>query len=375
MKHLLIGLFAFISSCVFSQASVHDLIICKSTDGINWTNNALLQDSSGVPSIAQSTTGVIYCAFQWFPPPNTPTNTAFDKIAIKQSSDGGLTWSAPQLANFIGFPTTYKRPFDPTLVLADNGNIRMYFSSSKTGTLMALDSTVHCYSAISPDGINYTYEGVRVLVKDSITIDPAVAKFGSVWHYTAPRAAPQDGAHHFISADGMAWTRTTTIASNFNRNWTGNLFTEGSALNFYGTPNPYTNSIWRNQTLDGFTWNGYVNCVGPITVSTIQADPAVFKVGPANYIMVYVSKQSAVGINEKSQTDLSVNIFPNPSANQINIKTEEKILAIKIIDANGKLIYSQQNANKTIESHLPTGLYTIEIETEKGKTTRKIIIE
>lgn len=375
MKKLFVIVSVFISSNIFSQANLHDLIICKSSDGVNWTNNALLQDSSGVPSIAQSTTGVIYCAFQWFPAPQSPTNTAHDKIAIKQSTDGGLTWSAPQLANFIGFPGTYKRPFDPTLVLADNGNIRMYFSSSKTGTLMALDSTVHCYSAISADGINYTYEGVRVLVKDSITIDPAVAKFGSVWHYSAPRAAPQHGAHHFLSNDGMAWTRTTTIGSDFNHNWTGNFLTDGSALNFYGTPNPWTNQIWRNQTLDGFTWNGYVNCVGPITVSTIQADPAVFKVGPANYIMVYVSKQSAVGINENSEADLSVSIFPNPSANQINIKTEEKIISVKIIDANGKLIYSQQNANKTIENHLQAGLYTLEVETEKGKAIRKIIIE
>lgn len=375
MKKLLVIIFAFISTTIFSQANLHDLIICKSTDGINWTNNTLFQDSSGVPSIAQSTTGVIYCAFQWFPAPQSPTNTAHDKIAIKQSSDGGLTWSNPVLANFIGFPTTYKRPFDPTIVLADNGNIRMYFSSSKTGTLMALDSTVHCYSAISADGINYTYEGVRVLVKDSITIDPAVAKFGSTWHYSAPRAAPQHGAHHFLSADGIAWTRTTTIGSDFSHNWTGNFFTEGSALNFYGTPNPWTNAIWRNQTLDGFTWNGYVNCVGPITVNSIQADPAVFKVGTANYIMVYVSKYSAVGINENSQANLSVNIFPNPSANQINIKTEEKIIGVKIVDALGKLIYSQQNSNKIIETRLQAGLYSVEIETEKGKAVRKLIIE
>ena len=375
MKKLLVIVFAFVSTTIFSQANAHDLIICKSTDGMNWTNNALLQDSSGVPSIAQSTTGVIYCAFQWFPAPATPTNPSHDKIAIKQSSDGGLTWSAPVLANFIGFPGTYKRPFDPTVVLADNGNIRMYFSSSKTGTLMALDSTVHCYSAISPDGINYTYEGVRVLVKDSITIDPAVAKFGATWHYTAPRAAPQDGAHHFISADGMAWTRTTTIASNFNRNWTGNLFTDGSTLNFYGTPNPWTNQIWRNQTMDGFTWAGYVNCVGPVTSASIQADPAVFKVGTANYIMVYCSKQSLLSVNENLLSNLSVNIYPNPNANQINIKTEEKISSTKIFDANGKLIYSQQSSNKTIETHLQAGLYTIEIETEKGKAIRKLIIE
>ena len=91
MKKLLVIVFAFISTNIFSQANVHDLIICKSTDGINWTYNTLLQDSSGVPSIAQSTTGVIYCAFQWFPAPQSPTNTAHDKIAIKQSTKSILS--------------------------------------------------------------------------------------------------------------------------------------------------------------------------------------------------------------------------------------------------------------------------------------------
>ena len=64
-----------------------DLIICNSTDGINWTNNTLFQDSSGVPSVTQHSTGVLYTAFQWFPAPATGTNTSWDKIAIKKSTD------------------------------------------------------------------------------------------------------------------------------------------------------------------------------------------------------------------------------------------------------------------------------------------------
>jgi len=376
MKYCLAIFSLFVQMSSFAQAATHDLIICTSNDGITWNNNALFEANAGVPSLTQHSTGVIYCAFQWFPPPNTPTNTAYDKIAIKQSSDGGLTWTPPQTVNFIGFPPTFKRPFDPTLVIADDGNIRMYFSSSRTGTLMALDSTVHSYSAISLDGINFTFEqGVRVAVADSITIDPAVVKLGSVWHYTCPRAAPQHGAHHFISNDGLAWTRTTSVLSDNNHNWTGNLMIDGSNIKFYGTPSPWTNSIWSKQSGNAYSWAPYVNCNGPITVNTIQADPSVLKLGSSNYIMVYVSKQTILGNTEGWKKNEKLIFYPNPTHDKLKFKTELKINTIELRDAQGKtvqLIFSPENEIVLPETK---GFYFLFVTTEEGTLQSKITVE
>ncbi len=381
----LILFIVLISNIAFAQSPAgFDLIICSSSDGITWTNNALFQDSSGVPSITQHSTGTIYCAFQWFPAPASPTNTAFDKVAIKKSLDGGLTWGSPTLAVFNGLPPTYKKPFDPTLVIADNGQIRMYFSSSKTNTLTMLDSTYHCYSAISSDGINYTWEpGVRVAVADSITIDPAAIKIGSTWHYTAPRAYPAAGAFHHLSNDGLAFTRTTTIASNANHNFTGNLMSDipggGSTYRFYGTPSPQTGSVWFKSTIDGVAWNpAFTNCTGPITTNGIQADPAVIKLGATNYLMIYVSKYSNVsGIIQNSKENSTFIVFPNPLKDEICIKLNNNnfIKEIRIYDAENKLVYYSKDNITSIKHNLNKGLYFIEVRTEATSETKKIIID
>lgn len=369
----------------YSQANTFDLLMCESTDGINWTNNTLFQDSSGVPSITQHSTGTIYCAFQWFPAPKTSTNIAHDKIAIKSSTDNGLTWGSPTLAVFTGSPSGYKRPFDPTIVIADNGNIRMYFSSSKTGTLLALDSTVHCYSAISNDGINYAWEpGVRVAVADSINIDPAVLKIGSVWHYTCPRGAPQSGAHHFISGDGLAWTRTMSILSDFNHNFTGNLMSEapggGTGYKFYGTPNPQTGAIWYKTTNDGLGWNpAFQNCVGPVTSNSIQADPTVIKLGANNYLMIYVSKYAAISsVAERVSSDKpNFNLYPNPSFDSFNVLSVDgtEPQEVNVYNLIGDKMLSQKGANiRSVFHELSKGTYLVELKTTNGSFYKKLLV-
>ncbi|MCE3229458.1 MAG: hypothetical protein K0S32_4009 [Bacteroidetes bacterium] len=357
-----------------------DLIKCYSTDGINWTNKTLFQDSSGVPSVVQHSTGTLYCAFQWFPAPAfTPSNTAWDKIAIKKSTDGGLTWGQPTVAVMSGYPSTYLRGFDPTLAIADNGQIRMYFSGSKTSPLIGLDSTVHMYSGISSDGVNYTWEpGVRVLVDDSVTIDPAVHKLGSTWHYTAPRGMPSAGAFHFISNDGLAWTRTTTIASDASHNWTGNLMMDGTTMKFYGTPSPQGGLVWMKSTTDAYIWSGYTNCNGATTSTGINADPAVIKLGANNYMMIYVSSLSVtVGMNENEITTADLEIYPNPGKNNFSVKTKngETIDAVTIYDVNGRLVLHQKENTTNITHDLSQGLYFVEIKTGSYLLRKKLLIE
>ncbi len=375
MKKIFISIFISIINSVFPQAHTFDLIICKSDDGVNWTNNALFEAQSGVPSVAQHSTGLLSCVFQWFPSPTNQSNPSFDKIAVKQSSDNGVTWSNPQLINISGYPPTYKRPFDPTLVVADNGNLRLYFSASRNNLLTLLDSTVHTYSAISPDGINYTYEGVRLLVADSITIDPAVAKLGSTWHYTCPSGPPQAGAHHFISNDGLAWTRTTSVTSDMNHNWTGNLLIDGNEMKFYGTPSPQTNAIWLKQTSNGFNWGSYTNCTGTLPSSGAQADPAVVKPSQGSYLMIYVGKQTLLSSIENTADSLPAIVYPNPAEDKINIVASDKITEIKIIDTNGKIVFANRDNTNCVEPFLPAGNYIIEITTINGKVQHKLLIE
>jgi len=217
------------------------LRIAWSSDGRMFGPWRLYQDSSGVPSAVRWKGDTMVCAFQWFREPRTaPT---WDRVAVKFSYDAGTTWTEPTPIVIRDFPSNYQRPFDPTLAVVD-GQLRIYFSSSDGMPVGGLTSLVNTYSAISSDGVTYTFEpGARYDVADRPVIDPAVIRFRGFWHYCAPRGAPQEGAHHAISNDGLLFTPMPPYPSDAQHNWTGNYF---------GRPTPTSVSLAVTPPLCAF---------------------------------------------------------------------------------------------------------------------------
>lgn len=90
-----------------------------------------------------------------------------------------------------------------------------------------------------------------------------------------------------------------------------------------------------------------------------------------NIIIKDMDQLSASDIN-KTQ----INIFPNPTSDFINIKSDEKIKSVKLYNASGSLIKTENNEFSRINiSNLPKGNYLISIETGSGIETKKIIKE
>lgn len=74
-------------------------------------------------------------------------------------------------------------------------------------------------------------------------------------------------------------------------------------------------------------------------------------------------------------------LYPNPTQNSISIKTSNnfKILKLSIKDILGKEFFHQKDINQNLVklhlSHLPKGQYIIEIETDKGLSTQRLILQ
>ena len=164
-----------------SPAWEHPLLTCTSTDGINFNQPVLFQDSSGVPCAIRWKGDTLICTFQWFREPmGSPT---WDRVAVKFSYDDGSTWTNPVPIVINNFPSSYQRPFDPTLVRFANDSLRIYYSS-RDGLSGVPDSLINTYSAFSTDGIHYEFEpGARADHPSQRLIDPAVAFFNHSWHY------------------------------------------------------------------------------------------------------------------------------------------------------------------------------------------------
>lgn len=65
-------------------------------------------------------------------------------------------------------------------------------------------------------------------------------------------------------------------------------------------------------------------------------------------------------------------IYPTIAKDIVNIKTTEKIQKVDLIDLTGKLI-STTKIDKINVASLNAGIYIINITTDKGITTKKIV--
>ncbi|MEO8591556.1 MAG: hypothetical protein ABI432_19400 [Flavobacteriales bacterium] len=371
MKH--VALFGLALGTAFNASSQalpweRPLMIAGSVDGITFDTPEVFQDSAGVPSVVRWKGDTLIATFQWFRQPNP--SPSWDRVAVKFSFDNGTNWTGPTPIVVNGIPTSYQRPFDPTLTAIGGDSLRIYFSSSDGIPPPTLDSTVNTYSAVSTDGIHYTFEpGPRVDVLDNRVIDPAVIHFGPGWHYLAPAGAPQDGAYHYLSADGITFTPVPMIPSDGQHNWTGNYMVDGpTEVRFYGAGQ---NGVWYNSSPNGGMWNGYVN------TNIMGGDPSVLKVGEGNYLMVYVGQPYAMGIgDDMSAPQVSV-VAPIPAHDRLCIAGERPVAYYRILSSGGVLIQEGRPANGIIRlDQVAAGCHLLElIEADGTRNTLRFVKE
>ncbi|MDO8366404.1 MAG: T9SS type A sorting domain-containing protein [Saprospiraceae bacterium] len=330
------------------------LRIAWSNDGIIFNASTIFQDSAGVPSVIRWKGDTLICAFQWFRlPQNTPT---WDRVSVKFSYDAGLSWTSPTPIVVNGLPANYQRPFDPTLTVFAGDSLRIYFSSSDGIPMGGLNQIVNCYSAKSDDGIHYTFEpNARVDHPSKPLIDPAVIYFNGGWHYTAPIGAPQDGAYHQVSPDGLNFSPVPNIPSDNQHNWTGNMMlNHETEMRFYGS-GPF---IWYNSTANGGVWNGFVN-------TNIQGgDPSVVQISANSYWMIYVGHPYSTGSNEPDSVLSSAKVFPNPATSIMQILSTEKLTEYEyaIFDINGRLLQEGRTGTNSMSvKGMPNGIYFLKI--------------
>lgn len=89
---------------------------------------------------------------------------------------------------------------------------------------------------------------------------------------------------------------------------------------------------------------------------------------------VQVAKTSVQDINKSA----AVKVYPNPANEQINIsKTDPDMIItnVQIINAIGQEVYTSKNTAQIDVQKLPRGIYTLVIDSNKGKMQQKLILE
>ncbi len=349
-----------------AQPWLSPLNIAFSNDGISFNTPSFFQDSSGVPSVVKWKSDTLVCVFQWFRQPiNSPS---WDRVAVKFSYNNGADWTTPIPIVVNGLPANFQRPFDPTLTVLSNGKLRVYYSSSN-GMPQGNDSIINTYSAISNDGINYTFEAnARVDEPTNRVIDPAVVYFKNMWHYLSPSGAPQQGAVHYTSTDGIVFSKVPDIVSDNNHNWTGNyVVNDTQNLRFYGCG---TGSIWFNTSTNGGVWNGYT------ATNIFGGDPSVVKLSNNTYIMIYVGPPNHTSISENNHNNKNAySIYPNPVNDWLHIDYIDSIRSLLLFDINGNQIFETVATYKFSVANLSRGIYYLKLIDVTGTIVSKKFVK
>ncbi len=253
-------------------------------------------ERAGVPTMARLKDGRIIAAYQHFPKDDQRN---FDRVAVRFSSDDGKTWTAPQPIVVDGMGDALARPFDPSLVPLPDGRVRLYFTSNDRRNPAFAMSPPAIYSAISQDGIHYTFEpGVRFAIEGRITIDCAATLHEGVFHLFVPdngtpgemeasqqrREPPRGGkGYHAISKDGLSFERLDDVSlDGGNIHWLGNAQCVDGQIIFIGTGSLKARGqggIWMAASIDGKTWE-------PLDAPVLRgADPAAVKTAEGGWIL------------------------------------------------------------------------------------------
>lgn len=146
----------------------------------------------------------------------------------------------------------------------------------------------------------------------------------------------------------------------------------------------YSTSVtgpWTNVAAANFTLGGtYTEYTANLTVAGMyyySFTCANSSTSSARMDFVVMPKLAPVGINEVTTENSNFSIYPNPVKNELNITSASNLKNIKIINAVGQEIENKNvsgNHYKINTSTYNKGIYFVQIESEKGKTTKKFVV-
>ncbi len=180
----------------------------------------------------------------------------------------------------------------------------------------------------------------------------------------------------YITTDGgLSWNQDINSATFFypnfmclHRSGNGRIYTGGVSQSNIGLifESPGDIVSWNYNTVDQ-----KINDVSSYN------DSIVFAVGDSGYIVV--NKLFTVNTSEIESGEISINIYPNPASQIINLEApgdfEAENSVIKMYSALGQLRLSTAFKSKLDISRLDRGLYFIEVTGEKGAFTKGVIIQ
>lgn len=138
-------------------------------------------------------------------------------------------------------------------------------------------------------------------------------------------------------------------------------------------------SIGVDQTYQGAAaglspTNSYIT-VNPRSSSTQTTNTLAANGMFDNLKLSFVQTSNILGVKDdiRNQINKDISLYPNPTSDILNIKSDSKINAVSVVDMTGRKVNVKLEGNQVDVRELPVGNYLINVETKDGISTEKFI--
>ncbi|MDR4954210.1 M28 family peptidase [Chryseobacterium sp. ES2] len=139
----------------------------------------------------------------------------------------------------------------------------------------------------------------------------------------------------------------------------------------------------KGYTITGFYETIQSNNEHTVSDTFANLDPVyVFNVGKAavgalQHFAVASTSNNLLSTKDTAQHSTeAIRVYPNPAKDLVTVEFQEKVkqFKVEVNDMSGNTVLILENQEKINTSGLTNGVYTFTIKTDKGNTTKKIII-
>jgi hypothetical protein len=345
--------------CIFSYG-------LEPTTSYDWRVRANCSSGSSSYSQAQFTTGAIGSC----PPPGGLYTSSVT------SSTATVNWSP--VSGALGYSVIYKPTYSNTWIVATSGTNLTYvtiYSLSpattydwrvKTNCSLYEGSDYSATSQFTTTGATATCPGPYDVSTNGNTSGAAAIPLNTDIKGTISPKYDIDHYKFTISSGGTITVSLSTLPANYNL---AVLNSSGSQIGIS------QNSGTKNESVS-------------LSVAAGIYYAKVFPKGTANNATSCYTLKVQTGTASKAATaapnmenvnpDLSINLFPNPAGNQLNVSVEgvQNKTVIKVYNLMGKLVIQQESGNTLTQldvSKLTAGFYLVQVNDGSKTTTAKFI--
>jgi len=108
---------------------------------------------------------------------------------------------------------------------------------------------------------------------------------------------------------------------------------------------------------------------GKLVIETPSLPPCV------GFTVCNIPYSNVVTNVTESQPDLSLQVYPNPCTDYVNINTSKPIQNVDLFDMNSNRVLAAENLNNIDISHLSTGYYLMKITFNDNSTIYKSVLK